>query len=70
MSNEIKNLVSKKIGEIGVTPKVSIILSTGPDGNPYKASEIYVKNKLKALPEMGIDSELIKVTPDITKEEM
>ena len=32
------------------------------------ASEIYVKKKLEQMPELGIDSELIRVSPKISKE--
>lgn len=40
------------------------------DGQSNSASEIYVSKKINLMPQLNIHSELIRVKPSITKEEM
>lgn len=55
ISSEIKENLKKEIKELGLTPKLAIILV---GDNP--ASEVYVKNKLLASEKIGVDAKLYR----------
>lgn len=55
ISSEIKENLKKEIEELGLTPKLAIILV---GDNP--ASEVYVKNKLLASEKIGVDAKLYR----------
>ena len=62
---EVKNNLKKEIANLGITPGLAIILVGNND-----ASEIYVKNKLKASAEVGIKAEIYRFNEENTEEEI
>ena len=69
IAKEILNDVKIKVEEIktslNVCPKIATVL-VGSDA----ASEIYVKAKLKAAKQVGIDTELLKLNQNVSNEEL
>lgn len=65
LKNELKEKTKIYIERYKIIPKLVIVMV---GNNP--ASQIYVRNKLKAASFCGIDSELIKLEEDITNEEL
>ena len=69
VSKQLKDNLKIKVNELknkyGITPKLSIVLV---GENP--ASQVYVRNKVKACEYTGIEPNLIKVSEEITEEEL
>ena len=68
IGQEIRNSVAKRVTQLkanGVTPGLAVILV---GDNP--ASQTYVRNKQKSCEAIGIYSELIKLSEDVTEEEL
>ena len=63
LAGEIKNSLKEDVKKLSSKPGLAIILL---GSNP--ASEIYVKNKLKACEEVGIYSELHRLSGDVVSE--
>lgn len=55
ISSEIKENLRKEIEELGLTPRLAIVLV---GDNP--ASEVYVRNKLSASEKIGVDAKLYR----------
>lgn len=64
VASKIKEEVKKEIEDLGYTPKL-VVIQVGNN----TASEVYVRNKIKACETVGIDSEAIKL-PEHTSEDM
>jgi 5,10-methylene-tetrahydrofolate dehydrogenase/methenyl tetrahydrofolate cyclohydrolase len=67
VSEAINEIVKNNIQNRSAKPKVTVILALGKNRLPNPASEIYVNKKLQVMPQLGIESELIRIDPSITK---
>ncbi len=65
LNSELKNQVKKAVEETGIRPKLVTIL-VGKD----PASKIYVNIKNRTCQSVGIDSNIIELEENITKEEL
>lgn len=70
VSEEIRALTKERVAKTGQKLKITVILAEDSHGRPDPASEIYVRKKLELMPEVGIQSELVRVKPSISKAEM